>query len=56
MQSFPDHFIYNFLMDYYLNEQIVEWQISELQKTINGNQTVTRDAYHRLLVTELDQA
>jgi hypothetical protein len=57
MQSFPVHFIYNFLMDYYHNEQIVEWQISELQKTINGNQTVTRDAYHhRLLVTELDQA
>ena len=47
MQSFPVHFIYNFLMDYY-NEQIVQGQMRDLKKTLGYCQVLRRDAYHCL--------
>jgi hypothetical protein len=54
MQCFPVHFIYNFLMDYYHNEQIVETQIRELNKTLGNGQVLRRDMYHRLVISNED--
>ena len=43
MQSFHVHFMYNFLMDYYHNEIIVEKQKSNLKKLLKENQVLTRE-------------
>jgi hypothetical protein len=51
MQSFPVHFMYNFLMDYYHNEMIVQKQKSHLKKFLKETQVLTRDSYHRFTVT-----
>jgi hypothetical protein len=53
MQSFHVHFMYNFLMDYYHNEIIVEKQKSNLKKLLKENQVLTRDSYHRFIVAWL---
>lgn len=50
MQSFSVHFLYNYLMDYYHNEQIVGRQMEEMQKRLKGDQKLARDVYHRLTV------
>ena len=50
MQSFPVHFMYNFLMDYYHNETIVKKQKSNLEKILTGNQEVKRDLFKRFVI------
>ena len=50
MQSFHVHFMYNFLMDYYHNEMIVQKQKSHLKKLLKETQVLTRDSYHRFIV------
>ena len=47
MQSFSVHFFYNYLMDYYNNEQIVQRQIRDLEKSLNKGQEIVRDIYCR---------
>ena len=50
MQTFPVHFMYNYLMDYYHNELIVEKQMSEAKKILEEGQEITRDIYKRFSV------
>ncbi|XP_020905627.2 HMG domain-containing protein 3 [Exaiptasia diaphana] len=54
MQTFPVHFTYNFLMDFYHNEQIVQKQRQEIlsrskEKGANGSQ-IYRDVYKRFML------
>jgi hypothetical protein len=49
MQSFPVHFTYNYLMDFYHNEQIVCNQIKELKKRLQPNEVLSRDIYKRFV-------
>ena len=53
MQSFPVHFVYNYLMDYYHNEQIVQTQIEVLQKSVKNGQKIERDVYQRLVIKNI---
>ena len=50
MQTFPVHFMYNYLMDYYHNELTVEKQMSEAKKILEEGQEFTRDIYKRFSV------
>ena len=50
MQSFPVHFIYNYLMDFYHNEQIVEKQRKQLASTLKEGQSLKRDSFLRFVV------
>lgn len=50
MQTFPVHFMYNYLMDYYHNELIVEKKMSEAKKILEEGQEITRDIYKRFSV------
>jgi len=47
MQNVPVHFMYNYLMDYYQNELIVEKQILQLKKNLEPGHEITRDIYKR---------
>ena len=49
MQSFPVHFLYNYLMDH--NEQIVDRQIQEMHRVTKEGQAISRDQYHRFVIT-----
>ena len=46
MQGFGVHFLYNFLMDFYDNEEIVIKQEEMLSKTVEGKE-IKRDKYSR---------
>ena len=50
MQSFPVHFVYNFLMDFYHNEEIVDRQRKHLLSTLTESQELRRDGHHRFIV------
>lgn len=50
MQSFPVHFVYNFLMDFYHNEEIVDRQRKRLSLSLKGGQELRRDEHHRFIV------
>ena len=50
MQSFPVHFIYNYLMDFYHNEEIVEKQREQLTSTLKTGQSLKRDKFLRFVV------
>ena len=50
MQSFPVHFMYNFLMDYYHNELIVRKQKSSLEKGLKEGQEIKRDLFKRFVI------
>lgn len=50
MQSFPVHFVYNFLMDFYHNECIVERQRKELSSSLKDGQALQRDNFLRFTV------
>jgi len=54
VQSFFVHFLYNYLMDYYGNEQIVLKQRKDIESMLGTHQVVTRDKFHRFVIT-LDQ-
>lgn len=45
IQSFPVHFLYNYLMDFYHNEDIVEKQRKGLLSSLKEGQTIRRDKY-----------
>jgi len=55
MQSFPVHFLYNYLMDFYHNENIVSSQKLKIEKTLDANQFLSRDIYHRFIRLNVDQ-
>ena len=40
-------------MDYYENEQIVEKQINDIKSMSGPNQVITRDKFHRFVITKL---
>lgn len=50
MQSFPVHFVYNFPMDFYHNEEIVDRQRKRLSLSLKGGQELRRDEHHRFIV------
>lgn len=50
MQSFPVHFVYNFLMDFYHNEEIVDRQRKHLLSSLTDSQELRRDGHHRFIV------
>ena len=50
MQSFPVHFIYNYLMDFYHNEEIVEKQRKQLTSTLKEGQSLKRDRFLKFVV------
>jgi len=45
MQSFEVHMAYNFLMDFYQNEEIVRRQKQMLEKTLRNEEEITRDKF-----------
>jgi len=51
MQSFPVYFVYNFLMDFYHNEEIVDRQRKHLlSSSLTNSQALRRDELHRFIV------
>jgi hypothetical protein len=52
MQSFPVHFLYNFLMDFYHNEAIVEKQRYNIQRNMKVGQSLDRDCFERFVVLQ----
>lgn len=52
MQSFPVHFLYNFLIDFYHNENIVEKQRKQLSLTLKEGQVLQRDKFLRFVVLD----
>ncbi|KAL9960054.1 hypothetical protein ACROYT_G033453 [Oculina patagonica] len=55
MQSFSVHFLYNFLMDYYQNEKIVELQRAQILKSlVSEGEKVVRDEYCRFIIVQSD--
>lgn len=50
MQSFPVHFVHNFLMDFFHNEEIVDRQRKNLLSTLTESQELRRDGHHRFIV------
>ena len=53
MQSFPVHFIYNYLMDFYHNESIVQKQHKQLSSTLQDGQILKRDKFLRFVVVNI---
>ena len=53
MQSFPVHFIYNYLMDFYHNESIVQKQQKQLSSTLQEGQILRRDKFLRFVVVNI---
>ena len=51
-QNFETHIFFNYLMDFYQNEDIVLNQKKVLAKSINGNQIIVRDKMFRLVIRE----
>lgn len=49
VQGFGTHFFYNFLMDFYQNELIIEKQVQNLEKTMPEGYSIKRDKYMRLV-------
>ena len=49
MQSFEVHMAYNFLMDYYQNEEIVRHQKQMLEKTLRDDEKI-RDKFLRFCI------
>lgn len=47
VQGFGVHFLYNYLMDFYQNEQIVTKQLDTLMKKVQGQGTIVRDEFMR---------
>lgn len=50
MQSFEVHMAYNFLMDYYQNEEIVRRQRQMLEKTLKNDEKIIRDKMLRFCI------
>ena len=54
MQSFEVHMAYNFLMDYYQNDEIVHHQKQMLEKTLRDDEKIIRDKFLRFCVMGTD--
>lgn len=52
VQSFFVHFLYNYLMDFYGNEQVVLKQQRELNSRLGPNQVIIRDEFQRFIIKE----
>jgi hypothetical protein len=50
MQSFEVHIVYNFLMDYYQNEEIVYKQKRTLEKSLVKGEKLIRDSNLRFII------
>lgn len=51
-QSFGTHFLFNYLMDYYQNEAIVQSQRLRLESMLKDDETIVRDVYKRFLIVK----
>ena len=49
MQNFETHAMFNFLMDFYQNREIVEKQRKNLEKT---GHKIVRDRFHRFVIAQ----
>lgn len=49
VQGFGVHYLYNFLMDFYQNEQIVQKQLRILHKSLKQGWQIERDQYMRFI-------
>jgi hypothetical protein len=52
MQNFSTHYFYNYLMDFYQNEEIVKKQKATISKILKPNEELIRDTYMRFIVKE----
>ena len=51
-QSFGTHFLYNYLMDYYQNEAIVQGQRLRLESMLKDDETIAWDVYKRFVIVK----
>ena len=54
VQGFGTHFFYNFLMDFYQNEIIVQKQLQNLQKRLPEGFRIKRDKYMRFVYEKVE--
>ena len=52
VQGFGVHFLYNYLMDFYQNEQIVQRQFNTLKMNAQGKGGIVRDEFMRFTFVE----
>ena len=55
MQSFEVHIAYNFLMDFYQNEEIICRQTKTIEKTLQKGEKVIRDSNLRFIICRDDE-
>lgn len=51
-QTFEVHDLYNYLMDFYQNEMIVNEQRLKIEATLKSDQTLERNIYRRFVISE----
>ena len=49
-QNFETHILFNYLMDFYQNEQIVKGQLRSFSKQLKGDQKLVRDHMLRFVI------
>lgn len=49
-QTFEVHYMFNYLMDFYLNEAVMKKQIENLIKTIKSSETIKRNIYGKFII------
>lgn len=49
VQGFGTHFLYNYLMDFYQNEVIIEKQLETLQRGLQSGMKIVRDRFLRFV-------
>ncbi|KAL9977107.1 hypothetical protein ACROYT_G014478 [Oculina patagonica] len=54
VQGFGVHFLYNYLMDYYQNEQIVHREVALLKRNAQGNCDIVRDEFMRFVFKQAE--
>ena len=52
VQGFGTHYFYNYLMDFYQNEDIVKKQRTLLEKNLGKDQFIIRDQFSRFKISE----
>lgn len=52
MQNFSTHFFYNYLMDFYQNEEIVKKQRALVSQNIQPGQKISRNIYMQFVVED----
>ena len=52
MQNFSTHLFYNYLMDYYQNEEIVQGQHALASRNLRPDQEICRNAYMQFIVKD----